>query len=343
MPTIAVINRKGGSGKSTLATNIAGWCAARGWQVMIGDVDRQQSIKSWLQRRHPAAAKVHTWVLDSGKVFRAPRGTTHAVLDTPGAVYDYALSRIVVWVDAIVVPIGPSIFDRDASLACLHDLRKHPRVVSGRCKLIAVGMRWPKDRVDQWLASGRQWDTQLLTVIPEDVIYRECLEGGGSIFDVGLNRLNSQMVYWAPLLEWLSMFWTGEHPARPEPVGGQTATPTTVASTRASGALVSPERIVDEEKSALPDSPVSAEKGYERQIPSYLLSSGGADSHRRTEATIMTHDVESLVGSQMVEPKPEKPSPLVNADDARKATGRQAKAAVSPATRSWLSRLWRSE
>jgi chromosome partitioning protein len=43
MPVVAVINRKGGSGKSTLATQLAGCLANRGSQVMLGDVDRQQS------------------------------------------------------------------------------------------------------------------------------------------------------------------------------------------------------------------------------------------------------------------------------------------------------------
>jgi chromosome partitioning protein len=210
MPIIAVINRKGGSGKSTLATNIAGWCATRGWQVMIGDVDRQQSIKSWLSRRKSNAPIVLTWVVDHGKVFRAPRGTTHAVLDTPGALYDYALTKIVVSVDAVVVPVGPSIFDHDASIACLQELQKHPRIASGRCKLIAVGMRWPQDRINAWHAAGKQWEVALLTIIPEDPIYRECLEEGASIFDVDAARISRQMIYWQPLLGWLSNFWAGE-------------------------------------------------------------------------------------------------------------------------------------
>ena len=49
MPVIAVVNRKGGSGKSTLAAHIAAWCARNGSSVMLGDVDRQQSARSWLK------------------------------------------------------------------------------------------------------------------------------------------------------------------------------------------------------------------------------------------------------------------------------------------------------
>jgi len=144
MPVIAIVNRKGGSGKSTLSTNIAAWCAQSGWQVMLGDIDRQQSVRSWLQRRPTASPPITTWAVDNGKVFRAPKGTTHVVLDTPGALYDYEQSKLLVWLDAMVVPIGPSLFDREASSAFLAELRRHPRVSSGKCKIAVIGMRWPK-------------------------------------------------------------------------------------------------------------------------------------------------------------------------------------------------------
>ncbi|HEY9026291.1 MAG TPA: ParA family protein, partial [Burkholderiaceae bacterium] len=54
MPVIVVANPKGGVGKTTLSTNIAGYFASRGHAVMLGDVDRQQSARTWLGLR-PAA------------------------------------------------------------------------------------------------------------------------------------------------------------------------------------------------------------------------------------------------------------------------------------------------
>ena len=51
MKSILVANPKGGSGKSTLATNLAGYFARGGHQVMLGDTDRQQSTRDWLQIR----------------------------------------------------------------------------------------------------------------------------------------------------------------------------------------------------------------------------------------------------------------------------------------------------
>ena len=58
MPVIVVANPKGGVGKTTLATNIAGYLASRGHAVMLGDVDRQQSSRTWLGLR-PAGAAAH--------------------------------------------------------------------------------------------------------------------------------------------------------------------------------------------------------------------------------------------------------------------------------------------
>src|SRR5688500_12486743 len=51
MPVVAVINRKGGSGKSTLATHLAGYYANADAAVMLGDVDRQLSTRTWLRQR----------------------------------------------------------------------------------------------------------------------------------------------------------------------------------------------------------------------------------------------------------------------------------------------------
>ena len=64
MPAIAVVNREGGSGKSTLAAYMAAWCASQGSAVMLGDVDRQQSARSWLKRRDSALPAIAPLALD---------------------------------------------------------------------------------------------------------------------------------------------------------------------------------------------------------------------------------------------------------------------------------------
>ncbi|HEX4509159.1 MAG TPA: ParA family protein, partial [Burkholderiaceae bacterium] len=58
MAVIVVANPKGGVGKSTLSTQIAGWLAASGRAVTLGDLDRQQSSLQWLALRPPQLPRI---------------------------------------------------------------------------------------------------------------------------------------------------------------------------------------------------------------------------------------------------------------------------------------------
>ena len=60
MKSFLVANPKGGSGKTTLATNLAGFYARCGHQVMLGDTDRQLSARTWLQARPPELPPIRT-------------------------------------------------------------------------------------------------------------------------------------------------------------------------------------------------------------------------------------------------------------------------------------------
>ncbi len=210
MPVVAVINRKGGCGKSTLATTLASWCASEGHQVMIGDIDKQQSVRSWLNARPPECLDVLSWAVDNGKVFRAPPGTTHVVLDTPGGLYDYALAKLLVHVDAVVVPVGPSLFDLDASRDLLAELVRHPRVAAGRCQVALIGMRWPQDSGNLHRLQRLTHRFPLLTIIPEDPLYRQLLDIGRGLFDLSPCESSAHLQDWKPLLGWLERVWQPE-------------------------------------------------------------------------------------------------------------------------------------
>ncbi|GAB3773900.1 hypothetical protein GCM10028796_47270 [Ramlibacter monticola] len=141
MPVVAVVNRKGGSGKSTFAAHVAAWCARQKLAVMLGDVDRQQSSRAWLRRRDPSLPGIAPWVVDQKNVLRVPTGITHVVLDTPGGLHGFELARIVMFADAIVIPVCPSLFDRESAAACVAELKTLPRVAKGQCRVAAVAMR----------------------------------------------------------------------------------------------------------------------------------------------------------------------------------------------------------
>ena len=205
MPIIAVMNRKGGSGKSTLATQIAAWYASKAAGVMLGDSDRQRSTSGWLRRRNPSAPMIATWPNDLGRAYRSQSGVVPVVVDTSSGIFGLELAKQLARVDAIVVPVGPSVFDIETSIEFLEELRQHPRVLSGRCKVAVIGMRWPQDVVQAWLNNATPKPLVLLTVIPDAPTYRKGMETGNSVFDNIDDMPPSDLQCWQPLLQWLDL------------------------------------------------------------------------------------------------------------------------------------------
>ncbi|MGH6622659.1 MAG: ParA family protein [Burkholderiaceae bacterium] len=182
MAVVAVINRKGGSGKSTLATHLAAYCANAGLAVMLGDVDRQQSTQTWLRQRktQPLGGRqeIVGWAIDPRTFVRPPVGIEQVILDTPGGLRGFDLARVVMYADAILMPVCNSIFDRESAAECLAELRTLPRVATGRCKVAAIGMRLDArtkaaDVLQAWAASQ---NLPFITVLRESQSYVRCIE-----------------------------------------------------------------------------------------------------------------------------------------------------------------------
>jgi len=204
MPVILVANPKGGVGKSTLATNIAGYFAGRGHAVMLGDVDRQQSSRLWLGLRPPQARPIATWeATGEGSVVRPPRGTTHAVLDTPAGLHGWRFKDVIALADRIVVPLQPSIFDIYATRDFLDRLQQSRQAAKARIGV--VGMRvdartLAAERLREFMAGlgvpviGEVRDTQL---------YVQLAARGLTLFDVTPGRVQRDLDQWAPICRWL--------------------------------------------------------------------------------------------------------------------------------------------
>ena len=205
MPTVALVSRKGGCGKSTLATHIAAYFARAGLPITLGDLDHQQSMRVWLKRRPSAAPAITGWVGESNGSARPPLGVTHLVLDTPGGLHGLGLAKVAMVADAILIPVSASVFDREAASDCWAELRVHPRVVSGRCQVAAIGMRLDRrtaaeDVARDWAASiGLDW----LGSLRASQLYVRAIENGLSIFDMPRSVTEIDREQWEPLLEWL--------------------------------------------------------------------------------------------------------------------------------------------
>ena len=219
MPVIAVVNRKGGSGKTTLATHLAASCAAGGVPVLLADADRQQSTQAWLRRRAaqklPALATVRGRALEPNTLIRPPAGFAHVILDTPGGLRGFDLMRVVMYADAILMPVGGSVFDRESTADCYEELKRLPRVTGGRCKVAAIGMRLDaRTNVEPLL---RDWAAALplpfLGVLRETQAYVRCAERGLTLFDLPPARVQHDLRQWQPILDWLAPVLSGQRGA----------------------------------------------------------------------------------------------------------------------------------
>jgi chromosome partitioning protein len=206
MAVIAVVNRKGGSGKSTLATHIASYLAQSGADVMLGDVDRQQSSRLWLKLRPDTRPTIQGWTIDDKNFARPPAGVKHVVLDTPGGFQGVGLMKVALYADAILVPCTASLFDRESAADCVRELRVQPRVASGKCKLASVAMRIDARTKNGALA--QQWAEGLglrhLGAIREAQAYPRCLDRGLTLFDLPREKVASSLEDWLALIDWLN-------------------------------------------------------------------------------------------------------------------------------------------
>ena len=204
MPVVLVANPKGGVGKSTLATNVAGFFASRGHAVMLGDVDRQQSSRLWLRLRPPQARPISTWeATGDGSVVRPPRGTTHAVLDTPAGLHGWRFKDVLALADKVIVPLQPSIFDIYATRDFLDKLLEQRGVTRDKVRL--VGMRvdartLASDRLHEFVAT---LGVPVLGDLRDTQNYVQLAARGLTLFDVAPGRVARDLSQWEPICKWL--------------------------------------------------------------------------------------------------------------------------------------------
>ena len=203
MPVIVVANPKGGVGKTTLATHVAGYFASRGHAVMLGDVDRQQSARSWLAVRPAGLAPIAAWEVAHGDIVRPPKGTTHVVLDTPAGLHGKRLDDVMKLADKVLIPLQPSIFDIHATHEFLRQLLAHKR--SERVQLGVVGMRTREGTIatDQLRGFLGGLEVPVLGFIRDTQNYVHLAAQGLTLFDVSAARFERDLAQWEPVLRWL--------------------------------------------------------------------------------------------------------------------------------------------
>ena len=205
MSLLLVANPKGGVGKSTIATNLAGYLAAQGCSVMLGDIDRQQSSRRWLELRSAALPPIKGWDVGPEGVAKTPRGVSHVVLDTPAGVTGDRLKELVRIADHVIVPLQPSIFDILATQDFLAELADRKAVRQGSVKIGVVGMRVDARTraADQLLRFVSSLSVPVLGYLRDTQNYVQLAAHGLSLWDVAPSRVEKDRAQWQPMVDWL--------------------------------------------------------------------------------------------------------------------------------------------
>jgi chromosome partitioning protein len=203
MAVIVVANPKGGVGKSTLATQISGYLASQGRVVTLGDLDRQQSSRQWLEIRPPHLPRILPWEISRDDVARPAKGATDAVVDSPAGLHGNRLDAALKVADIVVVPLQPSLFDMQATHAFLRELRDRKR--AGRLRMGLVGMRVKEhtialERLQEFVAT---LGIPLITTLRDTQNYVHLAAHGLTLFDVAPGKVERDLAQFEPLGRWL--------------------------------------------------------------------------------------------------------------------------------------------
>ncbi len=205
MKSFLIANPKGGVGKSTLSTNLAGYFARRGYKVMLGDADRQQSSREWLKLRSSLLPQIGSWDVDpNSNISRPPKETTHAVLDAPAGMTVKKLGEALAQVNRIIVPLQPSIFDILATKDFLEVLLETAQLRKNKASIAIVGMRVDARtraaaELERYLATLK---LPVLTYLRDTQTYVQAAAHGMTIFDLSPSRGAQDWEQWKPLLKW---------------------------------------------------------------------------------------------------------------------------------------------
>ncbi|MDR0577931.1 MAG: ParA family protein [Candidatus Accumulibacter sp.] len=205
MKSFLIVNPKGGSGKTTLATQLAGYFAQSGRRVMLGDTDRQQSARAWLDVRPSILPRIDGWSAEKDQPLRPPKNTTHVVLDTPAGLHGKALERVVRQVDRIIVPVQPSLFDILATRDFLAALLAEKALRKERAFAAVVGMRVdPRTRaageLERFMASC---GLPVLGHVRDSQLYVQLAANDMTLFDLSPSRVERDLDEWRPILDWV--------------------------------------------------------------------------------------------------------------------------------------------
>jgi len=203
MPVVVVANPKGGVGKSTLSTQVAGFFANQGVDVMLGDSDRQESARLWLSLRDPALPRIATWEMSFDYIAKPPKGTTHAVIDTSAGLHGWRLNDVMKQANKVLVPLSASIFDIYATQEFLEKLQDAREKHGFDVGLVGVRIDPRTHAAEQLQAFVAQSGLPMLSNLRQTTLYPQMAAHGLTLWDLPPSQAAKDLEQWQPIVDWL--------------------------------------------------------------------------------------------------------------------------------------------
>ncbi|WP_414041899.1 AAA family ATPase [Acidithiobacillus sp. M4-SHS-6] len=198
-----VLNSKGGAGKTTVATNLASLLALHG-SVLLADLDPQQSSLYWSLRRSPRLPRLQV-LADAERDFRDYPCCDYVVMDAPAGLKKKRLEDMLGEVEVLLVPIGPSVFDLDASRLFLKKLEEIKRYRKGKVRMGVIANRVDaRTRGAQHLQSVlAEWNLPVVATLRDSQMYVRAAQSGAGIADLRSAENRRELPQWARILQFV--------------------------------------------------------------------------------------------------------------------------------------------
>lgn len=213
MLRVVVMNAKGGCGKTTVATNLASYCAARGFGAALFDYDPQASSMFWLRARPAGLPAIHgvaayqpppqgvtrAWQL------RVPERTELVITDTPAGYTGLDIEDRVAESDVILIPVLPSVIDIHSTADFIRDLlligkararNKQLAIVINRARLRTKAL----EKLERFVDS---LDIPVIGQIRDTQLYVHAAEQGVGVHELADRAAQQDAECWAQIVDWL--------------------------------------------------------------------------------------------------------------------------------------------